>query len=141
MPRGATFFNVLSCTVLLPYWCGALPNDDTRTKVEPRIIMRYCKYSITPWDEVVSSDFHRTKVGIRTKGHRTNAGPRLLLFNSPRTIMRYCKYSITLRDEVVSRDFHRTKVGIRTKGHRTYAGPRLLLFNSCCRTATCSSTP
>ena len=59
---------------------------------------------------------HRTKLGVRTKGHRTkghrtNAAPRLYL------------EEIQEKTRLV----HRTKLETRTKGYRSKAGPRLCL--------------
>ena len=58
---------------IVPQWCGALPYDNNRTKAGTPSILGV-PYSL---DKVMASDFHRTKLGSRTKGYRTNAGPRL----------------------------------------------------------------
>lgn len=56
--------------IAIPHECDALPDGNTRTKVGPRPILRWCGIL---QNEVATSDLHRTKLGPRTKGYRVDA--------------------------------------------------------------------
>ena len=58
---------------MVPHLCGTLPKDNARMKVAPSTKVR----TRTMYKEVMTSNFHRTKLGARTKYHRTNTGPRV----------------------------------------------------------------
>ena len=104
----------LERTILLlvvRHWCGALPYDNTGTKVGPRTIPRLCSIVVLfRTRNVVTSGFHRTKLRHCTKGYRTKLvhctkGYRTKLGYRPKR--------------------YRTKLRNRPKGYRTNAGPRV----------------
>ena len=73
-------------------------HDDARTRMRPRTIPGWrSTLALYRTTKIVTSDSHHTKLGYRTNGYRTFAGPWSLISAVP------CQYDDT-----------RTKVGPRT---------------------------